>query len=164
MARLMVPSTPATRGEVDLADTQEAFAGPDGRFYVPSGDAKAEKQRPTNAMDQAALVAAPPPTKEEVREAKKEQVAAEKAAASPATEPETPADPAAETTVESPVEAASATAANPPPETANQPGSNASRGAWAEYAKTRGATDEDLLDSDGNPLGRNALRDKYALI
>jgi hypothetical protein len=43
-----------------------------------------------------------------------------------------------------------------------EPAGNASREEWAAYARSKGATDEDLLDADGKPLGRDALRDKYA--
>lgn len=151
MGRLMVPSTPATRGEVELADAQEVIAGPDGRFYVPSGDAKAEKSRITDPVEQAALFAGQPPTKEEIKDAKKEQVAAEKAA-----EPVTPEDPAAETVVDSPVEAASITAGDPPVETTDPPGRSASREEWADYARSRGMTDDELAE-----LGRNDIRDRY---
>lgn len=42
----------------------------------------------------------------------------------------------------------------------DEPAANASTEAWVEYAKKRGANDEDLLD-DGKPLGRDALRDKF---
>jgi hypothetical protein len=39
---------------------------------------------------------------------------------------------------------------------------NATTEAWAEYARTKkGASPDDLLDGDGQPLGRNALREKY---
>lgn len=43
-----------------------------------------------------------------------------------------------------------------------EPAGNASGAEWAAYARTRGATDEDLVDADGKPLGRDALREKYA--
>lgn len=42
-----------------------------------------------------------------------------------------------------------------------EPAGNASREEWASYARSKGATDEDLLDGDGQPLGRDALRDQY---
>ncbi len=42
-----------------------------------------------------------------------------------------------------------------------EPKGNASRDEWANYAKSKGASDEDLLDEDGEELGRDALRDKY---
>lgn len=44
---------------------------------------------------------------------------------------------------------------------ANQPSGNASREEWEEYARKRGALDEDLLDEDGKELSRNELRDKF---
>jgi hypothetical protein len=43
-----------------------------------------------------------------------------------------------------------------------QPSGNASRDEWAAWALAHGATDEDLLGDDGEPLGRNELRDKFA--
>lgn len=155
MGRLMVPSTPATRGEVDLADASQVIAGPDGRFYLPSEDAKAEKARVSDPVEAAALFAGQPPTKEETRAAKKEQLAAEKAA-----EPVTPEDPAAETVVDEPVKSAGEQATEPP---GQAPGANASRADWEAYARTRGATDDDLVFED-RPLTRNELRDKYGLI
>jgi hypothetical protein len=41
----------------------------------------------------------------------------------------------------------------------NQPSGNASREEWVDFAKSRGATDEELAD-----LGRNDIRDRYSLI
>lgn len=41
------------------------------------------------------------------------------------------------------------------------PAGNASAEEWEAYARERGASDADLLDDDGEPLGRNALRDKF---
>lgn len=151
--RIMVPSTPATRGEVEPVDAKQVFAGPDGRFYLPSEDKKSEKDRVTDPVEQAAAFAGQPPTKEEMRSAKKEQVAAEKAAAS------TPTDPAAETSTENPVEDASETAGDPPVESTDPPGKNASREAWVKYAQGRGMTDEEL-----EPLTRNDIRDRYTLL
>jgi hypothetical protein len=43
-----------------------------------------------------------------------------------------------------------------------RPSGNASRDEWAAYALSQGATEADLLDADGDPLGRNELRDKFA--
>jgi hypothetical protein len=42
-----------------------------------------------------------------------------------------------------------------------EPAGNASAADWAAYARTRGATDEDLVDAEGKPLKRDALREKY---
>jgi hypothetical protein len=42
------------------------------------------------------------------------------------------------------------------------PAGNASRDEWAAYALASGAAEADLLDDDGEELGRDALRDKYA--
>jgi hypothetical protein len=42
-----------------------------------------------------------------------------------------------------------------------EPKGNASREEWANFAKSKGASDEDLLDEDGEELGRDALREKY---
>jgi hypothetical protein len=47
------------------------------------------------------------------------------------------------------------------PATPEEPAGNASTEAWAEFAKTKGATDADLVDSDGKPLGRDEIRAKY---
>jgi hypothetical protein len=41
------------------------------------------------------------------------------------------------------------------------PAGNASRDDWVAYAKAQGATDADLVDADGNDLGRDELREKY---
>lgn len=41
------------------------------------------------------------------------------------------------------------------------PPGNASRDDWAAYALSVGASEEDLVDEDGNDLGRDALREKY---
>lgn len=45
-----------------------------------------------------------------------------------------------------------------PPAVGESPKGNASHDEWEAYARTQGATDEDL---DG--LGRDAIRDKYTL-
>lgn len=42
-----------------------------------------------------------------------------------------------------------------------EPAGNASRDEWADYARSQGATDEDLVDEDSKDLGRDALREKY---
>lgn len=42
-----------------------------------------------------------------------------------------------------------------------EPKGNASREDWANFAKAKGALDEDLVDEDGEELGRDALREKY---
>jgi hypothetical protein len=42
-----------------------------------------------------------------------------------------------------------------------EPAGNASVEAWTSYARSKGASDEDLLDADGKPLGRDALRDQF---
>jgi hypothetical protein len=152
--RLYVRSTPATRGEESTKDSAPGALGPEGRFYLASDDNKAEKDRVTSPVEQAAQFAGQPPAKDEIRAAKKEQVAAAKA-----TDP-VPEDPAAETVHEEPVEAASEQAGDPP---GQQPSASASRAEWEEYARTQGATDEDLA-FEGKPLSRNALRDKYGLI
>lgn len=48
-----------------------------------------------------------------------------------------------------------------PPAGPEQPAGNASADEWEAYARKLGASDADLLDEDGEPLGRNALRDKF---
>lgn len=47
------------------------------------------------------------------------------------------------------------------PSEPERPAGNASAEEWEVYARARGASDADLLDDDGEPLGRNALRDKF---
>lgn len=42
------------------------------------------------------------------------------------------------------------------------PAGNASRDDWAAYARSVGATEDDLTGDDGQPLGRDAIRDTYA--
>lgn len=42
-----------------------------------------------------------------------------------------------------------------------QPAGNASRDDWAAYAVTKGATDADLVDDKGEPLGRDEIKAKY---
>lgn len=42
-----------------------------------------------------------------------------------------------------------------------EPAGNASTEAWAEYARSKGALEADLVDEQGNALGREALREKY---
>lgn len=42
-----------------------------------------------------------------------------------------------------------------------EPAGNASTEAWVNYAKSKGATDEDLVDAEGQPLKRDELRDKF---
>lgn len=42
-----------------------------------------------------------------------------------------------------------------------EPAGNASTEVWVDYAKKRGAKDDDLVDDKGKPLGQQALREKY---
>jgi hypothetical protein len=44
---------------------------------------------------------------------------------------------------------------------AEEPAGNAATEEWVAYAKTKGATDEDLKDEKGDPLGQKALREKF---
>lgn len=44
-----------------------------------------------------------------------------------------------------------------------QPKGNASRDDWVAYARSQGATDADLVDGDGNELGRDEIRAKYGV-
>lgn len=149
MGRVYVASTPATRGEEPDSSSPVGVVGPEGRFYRESEDAKAEKARVSNPTDQAALLGTPGPTKDEMKAAKKEQKAADASS-----EPPVVVDAAAETPVEEPIELASEVAGDPPIEA---PGANASRADWERYARSQGATDEDL-----EGLKRNDIRDKYA--
>jgi hypothetical protein len=43
----------------------------------------------------------------------------------------------------------------------DRPAGNAPRDEWEKFARSRGATDADLVDADGKPLGRDALRERY---
>lgn len=47
------------------------------------------------------------------------------------------------------------------PASPEEPAGNASTEVWAEFAKSKGATDADLVDDDGKPLGRDEIRAKY---
>ena len=44
---------------------------------------------------------------------------------------------------------------------AAEPKGNASTEEWVAYAKAKGATEDDLKDERGEPLGQKALREKY---
>jgi hypothetical protein len=48
-----------------------------------------------------------------------------------------------------------------PEATLEEPAGNAARDDWADFAKSKGATDADLVDKDGKALTRDALREKY---
>lgn len=43
-----------------------------------------------------------------------------------------------------------------------EPARNGTTEAWADYAKAKGATDAELVDEQGEALGRDALIEKYA--
>lgn len=43
----------------------------------------------------------------------------------------------------------------------HEPAGNASTEEWVAFARLKGATDEDLVDEDGKPLGRDVLREKF---
>lgn len=47
------------------------------------------------------------------------------------------------------------------PASPEEPAGNASTEVWAEFAKSKGATDADLVDGEGKPLGRDEIRAKY---
>ncbi|GAB2762048.1 hypothetical protein [Nocardioides pakistanensis] len=49
----------------------------------------------------------------------------------------------------------------PAPSGDGQPAGNASRDDWAAYAVSKGATDADLVDDKGEPLGRDEIKAKY---
>ncbi|CAI9417347.1 hypothetical protein [Nocardioides sp. T2.26MG-1] len=50
----------------------------------------------------------------------------------------------------------------PPPDPDAEPAGNASRDAWADWAKrVKGATDADLVDTDGKDLGRDEIKAKF---
>ena len=50
----------------------------------------------------------------------------------------------------------------PPADPGTEPAGNASREVWAKYATTvKGATEQDLVDDKGEPLGRDEIRTKY---
>lgn len=46
-------------------------------------------------------------------------------------------------------------------ELGSEPGGNASHEEWQTFARSKGATDEDLVGEDGKPLSRNELRARY---
>lgn len=48
------------------------------------------------------------------------------------------------------------------PAAPEEPAGNASTEVWVEFAKAKGATDADLVDDEGKPLGRDEIRAKYA--
>lgn len=127
----------------------------EGRIYLPSTDAKPGESIGEQPVEQASLLAGDPPTKDEVKAAKAEQKAAD---AGDTTTAGVVGDPAAQTTQPDPVAAASALAGDPP---LGEPKGNATRDEWEQYARSKGATDADLVGADGKPLGRDELRDKY---
>lgn len=55
----------------------------------------------------------------------------------------------------------SASTQQAPAKPEGEPAGNASTEDWVAYAKSKGATDEDLKDEQGEPLGQKALREKY---
>lgn len=125
--------------------------GPEGRFYVPSADDKDGESLAENPVQQAAVMAGEPPSKDDVKAAKAEAKAVEAGTSEPA-------DPAAETVQPDPIAAAGELAQDGP---VPEPKGNASRDDWADYARSKGATDADLVDAEGNPLRREEIRDKY---
>lgn len=132
-------------------DNAPEVVGPEGRFYQPGADDKAGESLAENPVEQAGVMAGEPPTKDDVKAAKAEAKAVEAGTA-------TPADPAAETVQPDPVAAAAELAQDGP---VPEPKGNSSRDEWAEYARSKGATDADLVDGDGNALRREEIREKY---
>lgn len=141
--RFYVKSTPATRGEESPHEgaSSPAVTGVEGSFYRTALE---------DPVAQASAQAGDPPDKAEIQAARREDKAADKSGDHVVT------DPAAEAGQVEPVEAASEQAGDPPVETTNPPARNASRGAWASYARRQGMSKDEL---DG--LSRNAIRDRY---
>lgn len=148
MGRFYLPES-----KPDKPEDTSGQVGPEGRFYLPPTEAP-EDDAPAEGVDfeaegpveQASVLAGDPPSTDGDEE-----------------ETEVESDPAAETLQEDPNEAASLLAGDPPEESvqSEQPAGNASRDEWAEYARTQGASDADLVDEDGKDLGRDTLREKY---
>lgn len=53
--------------------------------------------------------------------------------------------------------------AEPTPADPVKPRGNAGREEWATYATAKGATPEDLVDSEGAPLSRNEIRERWGV-
>jgi colicin import membrane protein len=141
MARVYLPeSSKPKRDEVP-----EEVAPVTGRVYLPSSVS------PKQAAKQAAKDA-----KAEAKARAEAEAAAEEAKAKAAAgEPEAPPTPTPSTLSDE-------SGAGAPAKPEDEPAANATTEAWAEYARTKkGASPDDLLDGDGQPLGRNALREKY---
>lgn len=148
------PRASATKKEwVAYAKT---VGGTDSELRSMTRDSIAEKYgQPVEETEPAADPAAETVQPEPVEAAKDLSVAT--GALEPPEDAAPPSgDPAAETVQPEPVEAAEEVAG---PAGANQPTGNASRGEWARFAKSQGATDEDL-----EGLGRNEIRAKYQVI
>jgi membrane protein involved in colicin uptake len=136
-----------------------------GRVYLPSSEKPKKDEAPVEAGPVTGRVYLPP--SQSPRAAAKEAKAAAKA--------EARAKAAAEAAVEEAKAKAAAGVVEPAPDPTpatvgdqpdvkpdDEPAGNASRDAWAEYARTsKGAGDSGLVDEDGNDLGRDALREKY---
>lgn len=116
--------------------------------YGPKDSDETPSAAPAASVDAAAETVQPNPV-----EAAKDLSVATGALEPPADADTVVTDAAAETVQEDPIEAAEEVAGPPG---ANQPSGNASREDWVVFAKSRGATDEDL-----EGLGRNEIRSHY---
>jgi membrane protein involved in colicin uptake len=141
MARVYVPESSKPKKD----ETAEEAAPVTGRVYLPAS------RSPKAAAKEAKAAA-----RAEAKARAEAEAAAEDAKAKAAAgEPEPTPTPTPSTLSDE-------SGAAPPAKPEDEPAANATTEAWAEYARTRkGASPDDLLDSDGQPLGRNALREKY---
>lgn len=113
MGRIYVPSTPASRGEVEVDDPTDDT--PELTLEEVTAAAERLGYRVEEGLEPAPL------TEDELR---------------------TAADAAGF-------------------DLAERPAGNASREAWATYARSKGAVDADLVDDEGKDLGRDELREKF---
>jgi len=140
VGRLYVASSEPPE-ETDVVEAEPVT----GRVYLP----------PSVSPKQAAKQAAKEAKAEAKARAEAEAAAEEAKAKAAAGEPVEPPTPTPSTLGD---ESGAAPAVKPE----DEPAANATTEAWAEYARTKmGASPDDLLDADGQPLGRNALREKY---
>jgi membrane protein involved in colicin uptake len=141
MARFYRPESSAPKKD----ETSVEAAPVTGRVYLPPS------QSPKAAAKEAKAAARAEAKARAEAEAAAEEAKAKAAAGEPEPTP---------TSTPSTLGDESGAAAPAKPE--DEPAANATTEAWAEYARTRkGASPDDLLDGDGQPLGRNALREKY---
>lgn len=135
------------------------------RVYLPESSKPKKDEAPVEVEPVTGRVYLPP--SQSPRAAAKAAKAAAKAEAKARAEAEVAAEEAkakaaAGKTPPAPTSTPSTVGDQPDVKPEDEPAGNASRDAWAEYARTsKGASDADLVDEDGNDLGRDALREKF---